>query len=145
MLPFENKVVTFEMTGLEVLKMMGTLQSGHLAFYHTAGLMQNVTLTPRNLLDIKLYNGDDIDKNKTYTISTNDFMLGGGDDFKDVVTWYKARNVKTFSLMRDLIINYITNVGVIKRSDYINPDKKRINIVSSPEVSKISVKNLRIE
>jgi len=85
-----------------------------------------------------------IDRDKNYTIATNDFMLGGGDDFKDVVTWYKARNVKTYSLMRDLIINYIIKIGNIKRSDYINPYKPRINIISTQEASKVSVKNLRI-
>lgn len=40
-------------------------------------------------------NGEPIQKDKFYTGIASDFLLGGGDDFKDVIdVVYKPRDVK---------------------------------------------------
>ncbi len=140
MFPFENTIVSFEMTGAEVKRMMTVLQAGKKAFYHTSGLMQNVTIEPSTLVSVQNYNYTQIDDGKTYIVASNDFMLGGGDDFKDVVTWYTARNVKNYGLLRNHLIDYLKEKKFVNREDLIFPDHLRLNILNKK--SKVN-KNFR--
>ncbi len=130
MFPFDNTIVSFEMTGSEVKRMMAVLQGGKKGFYHTSGLTQNVTTNPNALSSIQLYNNTQLIDDKTYVIASNDFMLHGGDDFKDVVSWYAERNVKNFGLARTQLIDYLQEVKVIRKEALIVPGRPRLNIIS---------------
>lgn len=128
--PFDNLMVTFDMRGAELKKALLIVQSSHGSFYHTSGLLQNMTLYPKKLISVKLFDGSDIIDDKVYKIGSIDFLLNGGDDFKDVISWYKPKNVAIYGLLRDYIIEYVsTKANYIKDGDFIDPNHKRINIV----------------
>jgi 5'-nucleotidase len=132
MFPFDNSIVSFDMTGAEVKKMLTALQKGKKGFYHTAGVVQKVYTHPNELHEVKLYDGSEIIDEKTYKVSTNDFMLNGGDDFKDVLTFYTARNVTKFGSVRTQMINYIKAIAQVNEEDFIDPNHKRITMIARP-------------
>lgn len=60
MFPFSNTLVSFEMTGKELLDTLEIIQSGAKAFYPTKGLKQKVGLSilgTKKLMEAKFYDG----------------------------------------------------------------------------------------
>ena len=85
MAPFDSKIVSVEMTGSEIKKMLAQIQSGAYAFYPSSGLKMVVTAQPKKqLLSAKLYDGikeREINDEMTYVVGTIDFDIPfGGDD-----------------------------------------------------------------
>jgi 2',3'-cyclic-nucleotide 2'-phosphodiesterase (5'-nucleotidase family) len=131
MFPFENNIVTFEMTGSEFKKALGLVQSGSKSFYHSSGVLQNVTVSPSNsLMDVTLYNGTRIADDKSYVIATNDFLASGGDDFRLVTTWYTPKSYISYGLVRSNFISSLNNYPGIVMANLIDPKRRRLNIVN---------------
>jgi len=130
MFPFNNKLVTVQMTGKEVRKMMEILQEGSKGFYSTSGVKQIVTKLPvRKLESLKFYDNTDIVDDQIYSIATNDFLIGGGDDFKNVLTWYIPRNYIDHGIFRDKVLDYLKKIKYIKENDLIDPLNPRLKII----------------
>jgi hypothetical protein len=101
MSPFETRIVTVEMTGAELLKMLEQTEGGKYGFYPTSGLRLLVTLEPKKkLYYAKLFDGlyeYPIENNKTYVVATTGSSAetgveliasvknSGGTD----ITWYE--------------------------------------------------------
>ena len=131
MFPFDSKLVTVEMTGKEVKLALSLLQSGKEGFYHTSGVMQDVYISPKKrLINVKLYDGSEIEDDRTYVVATNDFLIDGGDDFKIVREWYTPRNLKNHGLIRDFVISKLKDIRNIQRCMLIDPNRRRLNIIS---------------
>lgn len=131
MFPFVNEMYTFTMNGTEVNKTFSIIQNGTKSFYHTAGIKQNLTYSPNNLKSISLYNNTEIIADKNYTIATIDFLiLSGGDDFRNIITWYKPKDLLAHGNYRTATINYLSTVTKINQTRFIDPLNPRINIVS---------------
>jgi 2',3'-cyclic-nucleotide 2'-phosphodiesterase (5'-nucleotidase family) len=131
MFPFQNYVVTVEMTGAELRKTLSTIQSAKKAFYPTSGVVQKLTLKPKkSFVSVQLLNGVNIDEKKTYVVSLVDFLINGqgGDDFTEVLKWYTPRKRKQIGLFRDLIREYLRKFGTITQS-VIDTKNPRISIV----------------
>ncbi len=80
------QIVTIELTGKQVKRMMEILNSGDKAFYATSGLTSFVKKIPqKSLVKLTMSNGKEIKDNKIYTIVTNEFLVNGGDDFSNVI------------------------------------------------------------
>lgn len=101
--PFNNFVTTFELNGEELIKVMRILQRGKKGFYHTSGLRQEVCLNPHSLNDVKLINGKEIDLQRNYKIVSNDFLVEGGDDFRDIKGDFQLKCVVKLGNLRDVI------------------------------------------
>ena len=134
MSPFENRVVSFEMTGKEVKMMLKEIQGGRYSFYPTSGLKLVVSKKPKkSLISAKLYDGvyeRDIIENQVYVVGTVDFNLPfGGDDFRAVKKWYEVRNLKTFGILRDEITDYLKNINIVKHNNFYRYDKPRLKII----------------
>lgn len=132
MFPFDNFIVSFEMTGAEVKRMLQVLQKGKKGLYQTAGVTQKIYTSPYELLEVKMYDGSAIVDAKTYQVASIDFMIGGGDDFKDVLPFYTPRNVKYYGHLRTQMINYIKMLGRITEAPFLDPDHKRIDLIPRP-------------
>ena len=88
MFPFVNYLVTFDIMGSELLEMLRIVQAGSLGFYPTAGLRLIATAngaSNHKLVHATMYNGDIIEPDRRYRGMSIDFLLQGGDDFKDVI------------------------------------------------------------
>lgn len=136
MFPFDNFIVSFEMTGAEVKRMLKVLQGGKKGLYSTAGVTQKVYTNPHELIEVKMFDGSEIVDAKTYKVATVDFLLGGGDDFKDVLKFYTAKNVMYHGHLRTQMINFIKALGTITEARFLNPNHMRINLVTRPNAVK---------
>jgi 2',3'-cyclic-nucleotide 2'-phosphodiesterase (5'-nucleotidase family) len=131
MFPFENKLYTIEVTGAEFKRITEIIQKGQNAFYQFGGAKMNLKLNPKGLVEgsLKLIDDSDIEDNEIYTIALSDFLLAGGDDFKDVITWYEIRNLKDHNMMRDHIIECVKENRVIGKEDAFGTSVKRLNVI----------------
>ncbi len=139
MSPFETRIVTVEMTGEELLKMLEQTQGGKYGFYPTSGLKLLVSLEPKKkLYYAKLFDGlyeYPIENNKTYTVATTDFDIPyGGDDFADVMKWYKPRNLKYYDVVRNVIIDYLKRVATLKDKQFVRSSLPRMRIVNKVDL-----------
>ena len=135
MFPFNNFIVSFEMTGLEIKRMLKIIQKGNFAFYPTSGDKETVLIhqNKKNLIDIVLFDGlyeIPIINDKNYTVSTLDFcIINGGDDFADVVSWYKLRKLIKYGDTKSNIIRYLKSMKYIYTKNLIDKKNPRLRII----------------
>ena len=129
--PFFSKIVTIEMTGAEIYQAMNILQTGKKRYYAVSGMRQFFKQEKGIYVikNITLSNGKEIEKNRVYVIATNEFIAGGGDEFKDVLKWYKVKNKKYYDKITDTIEEYLVRKQVLKKSDYYEDDPKKRRLV----------------
>ena len=134
MFPFNNTLVSFEMTGEEVLRMLKNIQKN--TIYPSSGLMQIIKFKKNNKLEMinaQIFDGENIqhiEKKKTYTICTNDFLAQGGSAFYNVRRWYTPRNYKEYGIIRDLITEYMKNFENITRDMFVDERHPRLVYVA---------------
>lgn len=133
MFPFVNYLISFDILGSELLAMLTVIQAGHLGFYPSAGLQ--VTVAANGALNHKFVtasfiNGEPIIPDRMYRGMSIDFLLQGGDDFKDVMNKvYTVRNEKNEGLIRDLIRPILQDLKVVREGSLIDPDHPRLIVV----------------
>jgi 2',3'-cyclic-nucleotide 2'-phosphodiesterase (5'-nucleotidase family) len=135
MFPFSNNIVTFKMTGEEIKKMLSILQSGKEAFYATSGVKQYINVVDNKIfkvLDVVFYENEaEIKNEEIYSVSTNDFLISGGDDFRNVINWYTPRELNIAGEFNNAIINYLEKIKIIERKKFMpeNESYRRIIVV----------------
>lgn len=70
------------------MKTLEVIQSGKKSFYATHNLRQRIKMFKngtKRLLNVSFMDGSPFYLSKVYRGVSNDFMLTGGDDFKDVL------------------------------------------------------------
>ena len=107
-LPFQNTLITLKMTGAQLKK---TLERG---LVESVGMVQvsglRVQFDPskpagQQVVSAALLNGNKIEDSKLYTVSTNDFVLAGGDGFTEFANGTDI--VNTGIILRDVFVDYI--------------------------------------
>ena len=135
MFPFNNYIVSFEMTGLEIKRMLKIIQKGTFSFYATSGDKETVLITQgkKNLIDIILFDGmyeKEIINDKNYTVSTIDYcIIDGGDDFSDVISWYKIKNLIKYGDTKNNVIRYLKSMKFINTKSLIDEKNPRLRII----------------
>lgn len=113
-MPFDNEVVTMELTGQDIYNLLEQGVSGQKGNIQVAGL--KFTYDPSlptysRVLSVSELDGTPIDKAKTYTIATNDFLAGGQDGY---VTFNNGKNLEnTHVLVRDAMISDLRTRGTL--------------------------------
>ncbi len=101
-LPFQNTLVTLKLTGAQLKKTLGwniLAVSGlrvHLDLKKPAG---------ERLVSATLLDGSPLEDTQSYTVTTNDFVLAGGDGFSEIGKGSDVRISET--LLRDVFVQYI--------------------------------------
>jgi 2',3'-cyclic-nucleotide 2'-phosphodiesterase (5'-nucleotidase family) len=107
-LPFQNTLITLKLTGTQLKK---TLAWDLLA---VSGLNVRLDLKKpagQRLVSATLADGTPIDDSQFYTVTTNDFILAGGDGFSEIM---KGAEIKdTGILLRDVFVDYIKSHVVL--------------------------------
>lgn len=133
MFPFINYLVSFDITGAELLQTLNIVQAGPLGFYPMYGVTQTVSIDQNQnhkLINAAMADGSQIVPDKVYRGLSIDFLLNGGDDFKNVIgKIYTPRNTKTHGLIRDLLRKPLEELGNIKEGSLIDPDHPRLIVV----------------
>jgi 5'-nucleotidase / UDP-sugar diphosphatase len=58
----------------------------------------------KRVVKITLSNGKPVDRNKTYTVATNDYLYNGGDNYTE---FQNAKVVSGGDLLKDVLASYI--------------------------------------
>jgi len=130
--PFDNTLVTVELTGNEVIQVLeegitgdhGVVQVSGLqfAFDYDAPVGNRIT---GDVIDLST--GLPLDPSATYYVATNDFMAVGGDDY---TTLAANPQVNSYVLVRDLVVDWVK-----ANSPFTPPDpavEQRITITGTP-------------
>ena len=137
MLPYGNNICSFTMNGNELKKAMKILQTGRKKYYPTSGLKQIMAKNEKGeyyLADIKLFDGykeSEIISDKEYLVSANNYLIEeAGDDFYDILPWYKPRNLNCdYGKDVDLTEEYLKRQGTIDVRNYMDPNNPRIRFI----------------
>lgn len=110
-LPFDNSVMTVEMTGAEVQAMfdfIATIPRGKGGFPQVSkGVSFTVDFGAAECRNI-IINGRPIEAGRTYKVATNSFMAAGGDGYGMMTGGY---HYDTSAFQRDVVIDYIKYLG----------------------------------
>ena len=110
-LPFDNSVMTVEMTGADVQAMfdfISTLSLGSGAFPQVSKGVSFIADVGKDEARDVLINGRPIDLSRTYKVATNSFMAVGGDNYTMMASGFRY---DTSQFQRDAIIDYIQFLG----------------------------------
>ena len=80
---------------------------------------------------VSFLNGQTIDPTKTYLGVSNDFLVNGGDDFKDVLKAIKIKNVKFGRALRDVLTDALLKSGVVNsdQKPCVEPQNPRLIVL----------------
>ena len=146
LIPHENHICVTEIKGSEIKKMIKAVQKGERGFQPTSGLKQFVKINKKTnkkeIIDVKLYdeknNIEEIDDNKIYTLSSNNFVLSefcerefAEKDSIDIIKDKVKKNKVKCSKMNTYFefMNYFKNKGIIDINKDVDMNKKRIVFV----------------
>lgn len=133
MFPFINYLISFDITGAELLQMLTIVQSGPLGFYPMFGVNQLVGIDSNQahrFISATMADGTPIVPDRVYRGLSIDFLLQGGDDFKNVIgKTYTPRNTKNHGVIRDTLRKPLEAMGVIREGTLIDPDHPRLIVV----------------
>lgn len=107
-MPFENEVVVAELNAAQMQKLFDYLKSARTA--HPISGMKLV-LNVDGEIGEALIQDEPLDKNRSYFIATNDYLLNGGDN----MNFFQNRKSETFLdyKIRNLLIDYFTKKDTI--------------------------------
>lgn len=120
-LPFDNALVTFEIPGSSLLKVLehGASGSGSAQVSGVTFAIDYSKPGGQRVSDV-MVNGEPLDKDAYYTVTTVDFLFMGGDDYN----FEGAKNVCYGSDARSVFSHYVKEKGTISP-----PDEARIKTI----------------
>jgi 2',3'-cyclic-nucleotide 2'-phosphodiesterase (5'-nucleotidase family) len=118
-LPFGNLTVVTQLSGQAI---WDALENGFSQYEQGAGrfpqvsglkVVVDVTKAPGARVQSVEINGQPLDKAKTYTVATNDYMVGGGDGYTALSSGKVLINASAANLMATDVMNYIQAAGAV--------------------------------
>ncbi len=107
-LPFQNTMITLKLTGAQMKK---TLERGLVTSVGVAAVsgvrvrLDRTKPDGQRVVSLILLDGAPVDDSKLYSVTTNDFVLAGGDGFTELA---KGTDIMdTGILLRDVLVDYI--------------------------------------
>ncbi|MBM2574682.1 5'-nucleotidase C-terminal domain-containing protein [Jannaschia sp. Os4] len=114
-LPFQNTLATFELTGAEVIEALengvSEVEEGAGRFPQVSGITYKADLTaePGSRITSVMIDGAEIDPEATYGVVSNNYMRGGGDGYS---VFEGARNAYDYGPgLEQVVIDYIAAQG----------------------------------
>ena len=114
-LPFQNTMITLKLTGAQVKK---TLERGlvpTIGVVCLSGLRVHFDMAKppgERVVSAVLLDGTSLDDSKLYSVTTNDFVLAGGDGFTEFAKGTDI--VDTGIFLRDVLVDYIRTATVLR-------------------------------
>ncbi len=128
-LPFENGIVTMELTGKQLKGVMEESAGRSRGTIEVSGMKMDID--PRKGANNRVSNitvhGQPLDLNKTYKVATADFLAGGSNGYTDLTEGKNVTNVNI--LLRDALNEFVkakspfneANARVEGRQNYLSP------------------------
>jgi len=118
-LPFGNKTVKLELTGMQLREALengfSQIEAGAGRFPQVSGLVVEVNAgaAPGSRVVSVTVGGEPLDEARTYTVATNDFMATGGDGYTAFVGATQIITPVDAVLMASQVINFIELMGTV--------------------------------
>jgi 2',3'-cyclic-nucleotide 2'-phosphodiesterase/3'-nucleotidase len=113
-LPFQNTLVTLKLTGAQIKKTLerGLLNEvGMTAISGIRAQFDTRKAAGEKIVSLLLTDGTPVDDSKLYSVTTNDFVVAGGDGFSELPKGTDITNTGIF--LRDVLVDYIKDRRVI--------------------------------
>jgi 2',3'-cyclic-nucleotide 2'-phosphodiesterase (5'-nucleotidase family) len=107
LLPFDNLVISMELSGRQVLQLLKESGSKHRGILQVSGLRVEYGPSRRGARNVRkaiLTGGKSLDPNSSYRVAVNDFLAAGGDGYEILK---KGRNVVSGDGVREAFIDYL--------------------------------------
>lgn len=107
-LPFQNTMITLKLTGAQVKKILERGLVPTIGMVSLSGLRVHFDLTKppgERVVSAILLDGTSLDDAKLYSVTTNDFVLAGGDGYTEFANGTDI--VDTGVFLRDVLVDYI--------------------------------------
>ena len=119
-MPFDNRLVTFHLTGAELRKVLSTQISRNPALVGMSGVHARVTCE-RGTVNVGMLrpNGAPIADNERLLIATSDFLATGGDGIFVPVTPADGFMTRDIGLLRDVVVDTLRKRGGTLREDQL--------------------------
>jgi 5'-nucleotidase/UDP-sugar diphosphatase len=136
LLPFDNNLVTMNLTGTQILKILEYNAKMEQGFLQASGIKIRYDVSePAGSRVKEVSIGDTpLIKGKTYTVATIDFLAAGGDAF---TTFKEGKNILYGISLRDLFVSYLK-----KHSPVAPRIEGRIIVNTEREASKFHDKRM---
>ncbi|MBI4474743.1 MAG: bifunctional metallophosphatase/5'-nucleotidase [Acidobacteria bacterium] len=108
-LPFENRLITMKLSGAQIKKILGR------EVMSVSGVrvaLDSKKPAGRRLKSVKLENGKPLRDKEYYSVTTNDFLLAGGDGFTEFAEGVEVED--TGILIRDAVAEHIARLGTVE-------------------------------
>ena len=126
-------MVSFDMTGDELVRTFRQIQLSRFGIYATKGLRETMKIYAngtKKYLNMTLSNGTAIDPKRTYRALSLSYLIQGGGDFVNVTNIiYTPRNVKSEGMFRDKIRVELKKLGRIVAGSLMDPNNPRLRII----------------
>jgi 5'-nucleotidase len=135
-MPFDNRLVTFHLTGAELRTVLATQISRNAALVGISGVHARVTCE-RGMVNVGMRrpNGAPIADTERLLIATSDFLATGGDGIFVPVTPPDGFTVRDIGLLRDVVVDTLRRRGGTLREDQlVNPANPRWTLPGKPPV-----------
>ncbi|MCL5774066.1 MAG: 5'-nucleotidase C-terminal domain-containing protein [Firmicutes bacterium] len=105
LMPFDNSLVTMDLTGADVLKVLeqGTNTHGMVQVSSGTKVVYNPKAPQGSRIIEATVDGKPVDPNGVYRVTTIDFIASGGDGFN---SFKNGKNLVYGDLLRDVLLNY---------------------------------------
>lgn len=120
-LPFSNYIVVKQVTGDQLIKALEHSVSSYPelsgGFLHVGGFKFTFDPTAKvgsRVVSVTLNDGSAIERGKSYSLATNDYLVDGGDGFEMLNT---SSSEIIYSALDEALIKYIQSNPVIKATD----------------------------
>jgi 5'-nucleotidase / UDP-sugar diphosphatase len=113
-LPFQNTLITVKLTGAQIKKTLERGLVSSIGMVAVSGVrVQFDTKQPagKRVVSLTLTDGTPVDDSKLYSITTNDFVLAGGDGFTELANGTDIMD--TGIVLRDVLVEYIKDRHVL--------------------------------
>jgi 2',3'-cyclic-nucleotide 2'-phosphodiesterase (5'-nucleotidase family) len=107
-LPSENTLVTMRLSGAQIKRILGRTM---LSVSGVRIKLDSAKPEGKKLVSVRLANGTPIRDKDLYTVSTNDYLLMGGDGFTEFAEGLDVED--TGILMRDAVAEHIARLGTV--------------------------------
>lgn len=109
-LPFDNQVVTIELTGSDLLELFTQSASKRRGILQVSGATYSFANRGPDDYELKdlLIDGNPVESGRFYFVSTNSFLQDGGDNF---LAFRNGRNLKYGRQQRDVVNDYLKKLG----------------------------------
>ena len=113
-LPFQNTLITVKLTGAQIKKTLERGLVSSIGMVAVSGIrVQFDTKNPvgQRVTSLTLIDGTAVDDSKLYSITTNDFVLAGGDGFTELARGTDIMD--TGIVLRDVLVDYIRDRHIL--------------------------------